>query len=164
MQLLGVLIVLIALAALLTYRGQRMRRRYRTAHQLALERGDPPPWWNTSDSPNIWVAGFGRNPPGPMDQWATMGGRRRERRWVRIPVLWDVVAEREPKDHRTGSVTPSSGKRVAASYASSESLTNTHVGDDGDDMILTGKSQVSVGYAVCSRAPSPSPSPSLHTC
>lgn len=94
-QLLGILVVLIIFAALLTLRGHRMRRRYRTATQIAIARGDPVSWWHT-DNPGVHDVLYQSHvgpAPGPLGDWAAIGGKRRQRRWVRIPVLWDAVAE-----------------------------------------------------------------------
>lgn len=97
-QFLGVLLALIVLAAALTYRSYRIRRRYRTATQLAIARGDPIPpgigWWGGDD--DLWGLGVLRHPPGPLDRWAAVGrGPRRDRRWMPIPVLYDAVPEDE---------------------------------------------------------------------
>ncbi|KAL1412393.1 hypothetical protein Q8F55_000138 [Vanrija albida] len=102
---LGILGALVVLACLLTMRSYRLRRQYRTAAQLAIARGAPfpPNWWaNPRARPpppdELWDGGVytGGPPPGPLSEWAIVGGRaphggqRRERRWVRIPVLWDA--------------------------------------------------------------------------
>lgn len=102
-QFLGILGALVVLACLLTVRSYRLRRQYRSAAQLAIARGEPfpPDWWQQQRQPTpadeLWGGGIytGGPPPGPLSEWAIVGGRaphggRRERRWVRIPVLWDA--------------------------------------------------------------------------
>jgi len=83
-------------------RGHRMRRRYRTATQLAIARGEPVSWWR--DGPDaadiLGIHAVFRNgppPPGPPEEWANVGSRKKARRWVRIPILWD--AEVTEPDH-----------------------------------------------------------------
>lgn len=103
-QFLGVLLALIVIAAGLTYRSYRMRRRYRTATQMAIARGDPMPsnWWGVDD--DLFSLGVWRGAPGPLDRWAAVGrpGARRDRRWMPIPVLYDAVPKVEKEEESKG--------------------------------------------------------------
>lgn len=75
--------LIVLLAILLTIRRYRLRRRYWTATQLAISRGEPPPQRWGDDDP--WGLLFPR-----PERWQ---GRKKERRWMRIPSLWDAVEE-----------------------------------------------------------------------
>lgn len=77
------LVLIVCLALLLTYRRYRLRRRYWTATQLAISRGEPVPHRWHEDDP--WGLLFPR-----PERWH---GRKKERRWMRIPTLWDAAEE-----------------------------------------------------------------------
>ncbi|WWC92451.1 uncharacterized protein L201_007409 [Kwoniella dendrophila CBS 6074] len=74
---LGILVVLLVLAGCLALRAIRMRRRYRTATQIALSRGDPLPVFpNSGTLDNYWgITAFDRLSGFQNDQ----NQRRRER-------------------------------------------------------------------------------------
>ncbi|ORY28029.1 hypothetical protein BCR39DRAFT_588920 [Naematelia encephala] len=102
---LGVLIILLLLAACLAYRAFRIRRRYRTAAQLAIARGQAPPPMNDQ----YWGLGrFSGWTPDGLDRFGggtgwldpntrgTGGGR-----WVRVPELWEAeVGSEDEKQHQ----------------------------------------------------------------
>jgi hypothetical protein len=99
-QFVGILLVLLILAACLAYRAYRMRRRFRTATQLAIARGEPLPANMRED---YWGLGrlSGWTPQG-LDRFgpAGLGGLLRENggRWKSIPVLYEaIIEEREGK-------------------------------------------------------------------
>jgi hypothetical protein len=93
-QFLGVLVIILLLAACLAFRAFRMRRRYRTATQIALARGDPLPMQLRDD---YWgLAGL----PGFNNGTETTGagglitGDRGGKKgtWTKIPVLEEAEA------------------------------------------------------------------------
>jgi len=96
-QFLGVLVILLLLAACLAFRAFRIRRRYRTATQIALARGGPLP---TEPGNEFWgmggMAGWNAENTVRIDA----GGRRgrgKTTRWAKIPILWEnEVYEKVP--------------------------------------------------------------------
>lgn len=90
------MVVLLLLAACLAYRAFRLRRRYRTATQLAIARGEMLP-------PDIRRDYWGL---GGLSAWTSDGvdrlgmplnddirSRGPKGKWQRIPKLWDAVVE-----------------------------------------------------------------------
>ena len=95
-QFLGVLAVLICMASCLAFRAFRIRRRYRTATQLAIARGDPVPRL-TED---YWR--FGTFSPWTHDGWDRhdmaagmdgIDGRGRGKKWAKVPELWEAEVD-----------------------------------------------------------------------
>ncbi|ORX40831.1 hypothetical protein BD324DRAFT_647737 [Kockovaella imperatae] len=96
---LGVLVILLCIAGCMTYRAFRIRRRYRTATQLAIARGDRLPPDFTANREDFWGLGglAGWNSTG-LDRLALggtplVGGA--QSKWRKIPVLWEHMAEDE---------------------------------------------------------------------
>lgn len=98
---LGVLVVLLGMAACLGYRAFRIRRRFRTATQRAIARGDPLPdvrdeYWGLGGLSAWTTDGFDRwNSRGLEEAAAAARGERKKNRWRRIPELHEAVAEGE---------------------------------------------------------------------
>lgn len=103
-QFLGVLVILLLLAACLAFRAFRIRRRYRTATQIALARGGPLP----NDPGNeFWGMGGMAGWTAENTVRIDAGGRRGRKttRWAKIPILWEnevyekVSGAEEDLDH-----------------------------------------------------------------
>jgi hypothetical protein len=93
-QFLGVLVILLCVAACLAYRAYRMRRRYRTARQMAIARGEP----FMAGREDYWGLGG-------LSGWTSEGADRlaveraamewearrlgRKGRWEKTPALWE---------------------------------------------------------------------------
>ncbi|RSH87020.1 hypothetical protein EHS25_003508 [Saitozyma podzolica] len=91
---LGVLVILLCVAACLAYRAYRMRRRYRTARQMAIARGEP----FMAGREDYWGLGG-------LSGWTSEGADRlaveraamewearrlgRKGRWEKTPALWE---------------------------------------------------------------------------
>lgn len=71
------LVILLLLAACLAFRAFRIRRRYRTATQLALARGGPLP---VDPHAEFW----GLRPPPPVEKSKKLG---------KVPILWENEVE-----------------------------------------------------------------------
>ncbi|WVW80581.1 hypothetical protein I302_102567 [Kwoniella bestiolae CBS 10118] len=106
---LGILVVLLILAGCLALRAVRMRRRYRTATQIALARGEPipspgmDPYWRLAGLATWTSEGFDRlgNIEGELNRRRE---REREREKLKMkPGIWDcVVWENENGLHQEG--------------------------------------------------------------
>ncbi|KAL7422967.1 hypothetical protein Q5752_002265 [Cryptotrichosporon argae] len=93
---LGVIIVLLLLAGSLTLRAYRIRRRYRTARQRAIARGEPVPLWAADERDDFWAfAGL------EMRRRERETGRKRKR-VGKVPVLWDAVVGKPEREGREG--------------------------------------------------------------
>ena len=101
-QFLGVLVIIVLFAACLAYRAYRIRRRYRTAAQLAIARGEPVPTLGRDD---YWgLAGLSAWTPEGLDR---LGAGQALRPWwdptsigskikLKRPEIWDAETEKEP--------------------------------------------------------------------
>lgn len=90
-KFLGVLVIILLLAACLALRAFRMRRRYRTATQLAIARGDPLPvhlrddYWGLAGLP-----GFTGGANATATGTAAADRAAKKGKWDRIPRLEEV--------------------------------------------------------------------------
>ncbi|WWD20841.1 hypothetical protein CI109_105318 [Kwoniella shandongensis] len=110
---LGVLVILMLIAGCLTLRAVRMRRRYRTATQIALARGEPIPegmredFWGLGGLSGWTAEGLDRlGNIRPGEEWVPGTGRRGagKGRWEKVPVLYEgeLVKEQQAEVERSG--------------------------------------------------------------
>ncbi|KAK4683431.1 hypothetical protein P7C73_g6834, partial [Tremellales sp. Uapishka_1] len=100
---LGVLVVLVFMAACLGLRAMRLRRRYRTATQRAIANGDPvPPNWNVfaRDNSEFWgVGGFAAFTADGLDRFgAPRTDRRGDKARLRVPMMWEAQVEEKAEE------------------------------------------------------------------
>ncbi|KAK8843920.1 hypothetical protein IAR55_006712 [Kwoniella newhampshirensis] len=100
---LGVLVILMLIAGCLTLRAVRMRRRYRTATQIALSRGEPIPegmredFWGLGGLSGWTAEGLDRlGAIRPGEEWVGAGRRGGKGRWEKVPVLYEGQLFKEP--------------------------------------------------------------------
>ncbi|EIW66245.1 hypothetical protein TREMEDRAFT_65516 [Tremella mesenterica DSM 1558] len=112
---LGVLVVLLCMAACLGFRAFRLRRRYQSATQRAIARGDPLPdvrddYWGLGGLSAWTQEGLDRltNSPG-TEEWAVRRDGRKTK-WDRIPRLSEAIPlpekERESSHHDSWNFEP----------------------------------------------------------
>jgi len=96
-----VLVIILMLAACLAFRAFRMRRRYRTATQIALARGDPLPtqlrddYWGLAGLP-----GFIHGTDGGGAGVITGESRGKKGTWTKIPILEEAEVDGMAPEYR----------------------------------------------------------------
>jgi hypothetical protein len=94
-------VIILLLAACLAFRAFRMRRRYRTATQLAIARGDPLPmqlrddYWGLAGLP-----GFNNGSDGTTAAVITGDRGGKKGRWERVPKLEEVETMGQADERR----------------------------------------------------------------
>lgn len=100
LQFLGVLVVLLVIAATLSFRAFRIRRRYRSAAQLALMRGEALPPRGHDDYWGFGTMGWRAMPAGEggdeVDRILNRDGRGGKKGpWSKIPELREVEVDQK---------------------------------------------------------------------